>query len=79
MENSVRNLKRALKYAKEMGFNESDFYSINIWEEEVRLQTVHSKKCNLVHFEIGDDGFYRHNGDFFGLKVRIIMENESYA
>jgi len=32
-----------------------------------------------VHFEIGDDGFYRHNGDFFGLKVRIIMENESYA
>lgn len=73
MENSIKNLKRAFKYAKDMGFNESDFYTINVWEHEVSLQGVQNDRANTHYFEKQSDGFRRHYGNVDKLAIRIII------
>ena len=74
MENSIKNIKRALKYAKDMGFNESDFYTIHVWNNEVTLQGTYDGR-ELIGFEpIQNDGFRRHFGLIDGLSVRIALD-----
>ena len=77
MENSIKNLKRALKYAKDLGFNESDFYCIHVWDNEITMQGYRTMELiNIIPkpYAIDTNGYINHKFDLNNsLQIGIIL------